>query len=320
VVGLFAGILVRRSGRVPVGSHEVLNVWVLDVALPALAFRAMHGLVFPGSVALVVAAPYLLFAISVAIFLAARRMLRLSREATGTLIATAAMANTSFVGIPMVTAFFGEDDVPVALLVDQLGSFVLLMTVVSVTVTLAARPAGGPDIASESIPEGPSASQRADPPAAAVFHVGRTIRVILTAPAMLALLTGLALRPVDVPSQLDEALASLGATLTPVALFAVGLQLHIEALRAWRRELTLGLVVKLVLAPAAVVGVYLAAGEFDAPAVDVALFEMAMPPMVAGSIMATRAGLATPLPSLLVGVGVPASFLTLPVWSWLLQR
>jgi predicted permease len=144
--------------------------------------------------------------------------------------------------------------------------------------------------------------------------------VVLAAPALLALLTGLALRPVDIPRQLDQALASLGATLTPVALFAVGLQLHIEALRVWWREVALGLAVKLVAAPAVVVGIYFGVGAFGDPSVDVALFETAMPPMVAGSIMASRAGLATPLPSLLVGVGVPVSFLTLPAWSWLLQR
>ena len=254
VVGLVSGILVRRSGRVPAGSHEVLNVWVLDVALPALAFRAMHGLVFPDGVVLVVAAPYVLFGVSTAIFLAAGRLLRLGREVTGALIATAALANTSFVGIPMVTAFFGEQGVPVAVLVDQLGSFLLLMTVVSLTVMLAARPAAEPVWA--ALPGG--------------FGLGRTVRSILLAPAMIALLAGLALRPVELPTDLDSALASLGATLTPVALFAVGLPFHVEALRRWWRHVALGLAVELrSLAPLVVIGGYAAVGAVGDQAVDV---------------------------------------------------
>jgi hypothetical protein len=317
---LVAGIAVRRSGRVPDGSHQVLNVWVLDVALPALVLRAMHDLVFPADVALVVAAPYVLFTVSTTIFLAAGRLLRLGREVTGALIATAALANTSFVGIPMLTAFFGEADIPVALLVDQLGSFLLLMTVISLTVVIAARSAPVPGPVPGPVPTSAGVGS-VDPPAAVPgFQLGRTARSILLAPAMIALLAGLASRPVELPADLDAALATLGATLTPVALFAVGLQLHVDALRAWWRHVMLGLAVKLVVAPAAVAGIYFGVGAFGSRAVDVALFEIAMPPMVAGSIMATRAGLAAPLPSLLVGVGVPASLLTLPVWSWLLQR
>lgn len=293
LVGLAAGIAVRRGGRIGPDAQHVVTFWVLNVALPALALRVMHEVVFPSNLLAVVAVPYLLFAITTALYLALARPFGLTRQTIAALIATTAVANTSFVGIPMVTAFFGADAVPVAVLVDQFGSFLLLNTVVMTMVAAA----GHATVARREI-----------------------ARRMLVAPPLLALLAGLALRPVGFPDWLEAALTHLGDTLTPLALFAIGMQLQVRAIRQWRRELALGLVVKLLVGPALVIGCYALAGSLGDPAIQVALFEAAMPPMVAGALMASRHDLATPLPSLLVGVGVPLSLLTLAGWSALLQR
>ncbi|KPM54950.1 transporter [Frankia sp. CcI49] len=287
-VGLVAGAAVAHTGHLGGDAAHTLNIWLLDIALPALTLHVLHDVQIPSNIVLVVAAPYALCATTMVIYLVAARVLGLSREVVAALIAATAVANTSFVGIPMVTAFFGESWVPVALLTDQLGSYLLLNTVVLVVVTAAAGATAAPLAVA---------------------------RATLTRPSMLALVLALALRPVEYPAWLDEALASIGATLTPLALFSVGLQLRVNAVRRWWRELVLGLTVKLAVAPAAVLGLYVATGVFTDPDVKVALFEIAMPPMVAGAILADRHGLARPLPSLLVGVGVPLSVATLAIWS-----
>jgi len=88
----------------------------------------------------------------------------------------------------------------------------------------------------------------------------------------------------------------------------------------WERELTVGLAVKLLVAPALVIGGYALFGSLDDRAIQVALFEATMPPMVAGALMASRRDLATPLPSMLVGLGVPLSIVTCAAWSFVLHR
>ena len=288
LVGLAGGIVIRRRGGLAADAPRVINLWVLDIALPALTLHVLHGVDFPSNVGLVLLAPYLLFAVTAALHLAAGRLLRLSREVVAVLVATTAVANTSFVGIPMVTAFFGAQWVPVALLVDQLGSYLLLNTVVLTAVTAVA-------------------GARPQPRAVA--------RQVLATPALVALVAALLLRPVTFPQWLDEALAALGATLTPLALFSIGLQLRLGAARQWRTALVLGLAVKLAVAPLLVVGGYALLGALDDPAVRVAVFETAMPPMVAGAIIASRHNLAPGLPSMLVGLGVPLSLVTLAIWS-----
>lgn len=294
LVGLAAGIVFRRVGKTGADAQNAVTSWVLNIALPALALRVMHEVHFPGSIVAVIAVPYLLFVVSFAIYLALARPLRLGREALCALVATTAVANTSFVGIPMVTAFFGAGDVPIAVLLDQLGSFVLLNTVVTALVAFAAADGGR-------------------------VAAGEIARRILTTPALLALAAGLALRPVGYPDWLTEVLTQLGDTLTPLALFAIGLQLEFGAARQWRRELVVGLVVKLLVAPALIIAGYALFGAFDDHALRVALFEATMPPMVAAALMAARHDLATPLPSMLVGVGVPLSILTCAGWSFLLH-
>jgi predicted permease len=295
LVGLASGAAFRRTGTIGADAHRAVGFWALNIALPALALRVMHDVAFPRSILTVVAVPYLLFAATCAIYLVLARPLRMSREVVIALVATSACANTSFVGIPMVTAFFGASQVPIAVLVDQLGSSVLLSTALTTLVATAG--------------EGDS---RVEP-----WQIARRI---LTSPPLLALLGGLALRPVDYPHWLIDVLTQLGNTLTPLALFGIGLQLEIGAARQWRRELAVGLVVKLLVAPGLIIAGYALFGALNDRAIQVALFEATMPPMVAGALMASRRDLATPLPSMMVGLGVPLSIATCACWSFVLHR
>jgi hypothetical protein len=52
----------------------------------------------------------------------------------------------------------------------------------------------------------------------------------------------------------------------------------------------------------------------------VTLFEAAMGPQIGGAIVAVQHGLNPPLVSLMVGLGISLSFLTLPLWSYALHH
>jgi predicted permease len=52
----------------------------------------------------------------------------------------------------------------------------------------------------------------------------------------------------------------------------------------------------------------------------VTLFEAAMGPQIGGAIVAIQHDLNPPLVSLMVGVGITLSFITLPLWSQLLHQ
>jgi malate permease and related proteins len=51
----------------------------------------------------------------------------------------------------------------------------------------------------------------------------------------------------------------------------------------------------------------------------VTIFEAAMAPQIGASIVALEQKLDPPLITLMVGIGIPLSFLTLPLWWYVLQ-
>ena len=51
----------------------------------------------------------------------------------------------------------------------------------------------------------------------------------------------------------------------------------------------------------------------------VTLIESAMPPMIGAGIVAAQARLDSELVSLMIGIGIPLAFVTVPAWNWLFK-
>ena len=281
------GMVLRRTGRLPEATPAALNGFIVHVSLPALTLHHLRHLQFDASVAAPLAMAWLLFAAGVAFFFAAQRLFRWSSATTGALILTGALGNTSFVGVPMIECFFGREHVGLGILIDQLGTYVVLSTVgLLVAATLSAG-----ELTARAV------AQR-----------------IFTFPPFLAVLAALALAPVALPQWIDGLFLRLGDTLAPLALLSVGFQLRFTAVRSRWQPLVAGLGFKLVAGPLAVLAVFAAFADLDSPAMQVAVFEAAMAPMIGGAIVAAQHKLDPELTTLMVGIGIPLSFLTLPAW------
>jgi hypothetical protein len=124
--------------------------------------------------------------------------------------------------------------------------------------------------------------------------------------------------PFEYPIWLDDLLKRLGATLVPIALVSVGYQLQLSHVRGKAYALTVGLVFKLVVGPALILLLFTGLLRSDWQVLSVTVFEAAMGPMIGASIVAMDHELDPPLVTLMVGVGIPLSFLTLPMWWHLL--
>jgi predicted permease len=263
-----------------------LTLYVLHVALPAMALVEMHrALAFSlwG-----VASVWLVFVVAAAFFSFVGRIVGWDRATVGCLVLTAGLSNTSFVGFPLLEVFVGPEALPFAVPLDQLGSFLLVCTLAPLVGSWARG----------------AASDLSDPLA--------LLRRVARFPALWALIAAVLLRDVAWPDVLESALGRIAATLSPVALVAVGAQLRWPPPTA-TRPLAVGLVYKLALAPLLVWGWMRWAGESGLGA-RVAVLEAAMAPMVTGAVLAQTYGLRPDLAGALLGVGVPLSALT--VWGW----
>jgi malate permease and related proteins len=187
----------------------------------------------------------------------------------------------------MIEAFYGANGMPTGILIDQLGTYLVLSTVGIVLICLYAE----------------GAVTRSE-----------IVKRIVTFPPLIALVIAVALLPVSYPPLLSSVLARLGGTLAPLALVSVGLQLHPGELAGKRELLAMGLGFKLIVAPLLILVLYAGLIGLRGRTTEVTLFEAAMPPQIGGSIVAIQYGLDARLISLMVGIGTVAAFLTLPAW------
>src|ERR1700738_2954809 len=125
---LLLGIVLRRSGRLPNNAAASLNGFVVHISLPALTLSYVHGLKLDTSLILPALMAWVLFAIGCGFFWLAGRVLGLSRATTGGLMLTGGLANTSFIGLPMIETFYGPQFLGLGILIDQLGSYFVLCT------------------------------------------------------------------------------------------------------------------------------------------------------------------------------------------------
>jgi len=288
---LIAGLLLRRFGRVPEGAHITLNTVIIYLALPAVTLHTLHSFQFDSSQLWPVLMPWLLFGIGAVTFWLVGRWLGLGRTSIGALTLVGGLGNTSFVGLPMIESLQGRDGLALGLLIDQLGSYLVLSTVGVFVAALYA----------------------ADKPSSLAATAAKIARF----PPFIALTLALLTRSIPLPAEVDSVLMRIADTLAPLALISVGLQLRFDAIRQKAALLGLGLGYKLLMCPAFVVAIlWLCDADIDMTT-HVSVIEAAMPPMIGAGIVAAQANLDTPLVSTMIGVGIPLGLSTAVCWHWL---
>lgn len=289
---LLIGMSLRRIPDFPEETGNVLNKFVIYISLPALVLLKIPELVFSRNLLVPALMPWGMVLFSCIIILILSSLFKWRRDTTGCLLLLIPLGNTSFLGIPMVKSFFGENAIPYALLYDQLGSFLALSTYGSLILALYGTGNNKPT----------------------VTHV---IRKIVLFPPFIALILAFILRVFPYPPVVVNLLEILSSTLVPLVMIAVGFQLKLRLSREVTSQLCIGLTVKLIMAPLAALLFCKIAG-LEGEAVQVSIFEAGMPPMVSAGALAILANLNPVLTAALVGIGIVLSFATLPVLYQLL--
>lgn len=282
------GMLLRRSGRFPDNAHVVLNGFVIHVSLPALTLLYVHELRIDVALLFPIAMAWVVFAAGFAFFKLVGRIWALPGGTIGALTLTASLGNTSFIGLPMIETFYGPQGLALGILIDQMGTYMVLSTLGILVAALHGQGAG--------------LSYRA------------VARKVLTFAPFIAFLAALLLIPVHYPSWAEGLLRRLGTTLVPLALVSVGYQIQWSAVRGKLGELVAGLGFKLVVAPALIALLFAGLLGARGETIQITIFEAAMAPQIGAAIVAVDHELDPPLVTLMVGIGIPISFLTLPLW------
>ncbi|WP_373520561.1 AEC family transporter [Aquiflexum sp.] len=293
VIFLCLGIVFQRFRFLPDNLAHNLNRYLIYVVLPALALLYLPKIELVPELALPVASAWISFGLSWLIFGILGKKLKWGNSITGCLVITSGLANTSFVGFPIVQALYGDEGVKVALLIDQAGSFIIVSSIAVIV--------------------------------ASIYSVEKKrkrdiTKKILTFPPFLFFLIAIAMNisGFEISGNMETLLRMIAATLTPVALTAVGLQVKISPDAYKSKFLWFGLGYKLLFIPLTILILFKFIFKLDGLMLQVSVIEAAMAPMITGSIIAITHHLEPKLASLMVGVGIPLSFLTIGIWYFIL--
>lgn len=292
---LLVGVMLQKVPQFPKNAYQSLNQFVIFVSLPALALYYIPKIAISLALLYPLGIAWLGFGLSFLFFYSIGTYLKWSKKLIGCLILTGGLGNTSFVGFPIIEALYGAEGLKTAIIVDQPGSFVVVTTLgILVASSFSRGNLSGSEI----------------------------VMRILKFPPFIAFVVAIIANLVsfDFPNTFQSAFLRIGNTVTPVALVAVGLQLKIDVKSKHWSFLTLGLFFKLILMPAFFFFLYRIILGGKSLEIDVSILESAMAPMITGAILASNYGLKPKLSSMMLGIGIPLSLITLGIWYWILNH
>jgi len=291
-IAIAIGILFRKYKNLPKDSHRVVNLWIVNVALPAIALRYIPKMKWNWDLMLIIATPLIIFFGALLIIIIASKFRDIPLKSKAAILLTVGFSNMSFLGYPITQAYYGEKGLQLAILCDQT-SFIVVSSLGILTATYATQQKGN-------------------------FDIKDLLKKVFTFPPTIAFILAFTLPYFVNMNSIDPILKSLGATMVPMALFSIGLQLEFKNWQTDKLLLNLALFYKLIIAPLLVLAISWLF-VIEKLYVQVSVIESAMAPMVVGTIIATEFGLNPKLSNNILSFGIPLSLGTTFLWYLVLN-
>ena len=292
VIGTFLlGWLLSSLRPVPPVIIATADKYVLRLALPALILAKLSTVELNADLALPIAIAWTLIVGAAVVIIVCGRIFSVDQKIIGAVLLVAVLGNTSFLGLEMVHSLLGAEHMPSAIAFDQLGTFLGLSL-------------WGSYVASRY-----GAGESGWRPL-----VRRLSRFV----PFLAVLASVPLRMVDLPDIGYDMLNTIGRTVAPVAMGALGLRFTLRISSRVAVPALLGLVLKMLVMPGAVYVVATIAGSTHDLAWSTSIMQAAAPPMVTAGVVAVSAGLSEELVAFMVGIGTLVAFVSIPLLSLIL--
>lgn len=286
LLAIVIGYGLNRLRIFPEEAAAILNKFVIFISLPAMILLQIPKLSFSMDIVIPVLIAWIVMTMTALLTLFISKMFHFTKEVTGALMLVAVLSNTSFLGIPIISAYLGTDTLPFILVYDQIGTFLALSTY-------------GIFVASYYSNKSQINFQ--------IMAVK-----VLTFPPFVSLIIALCFIGTPFPDVISNVLSTVANTIVPIALVAVGLQLQLKLPSHEIKPFGIALFIKLIIAPM-IAMVIVAIEDWENLAASVSIMEAGMAPMITAGAMASLSGLAPRLSSAIVGYGILISFFTTAV-------
>ena len=286
---LFLGYLFRYLKLIKKGGHLAINTWIIYVGLPAIALKYIPQIEWSFDYIYTAILPFISFGISYLFFTLFNHWFCFSKRTLYTLIIVSGLANTSFIGFPLVSTYYGEEYLKVAIVSDQVTFFTLSLFGVLIA-------AGSRNLFSNDKEKYTYIFKR-----------------IISFPPLIACVIALIFHNYLEVEILNNVFTSFAATVSPMALFSIGIQLNFKRISHELTALYAGLALKLIIIPVVAIALLTILG-LKGNFFRVSAFEMAMPCLVASSIVVDKFGLNVKFANTLIGISIIVGVIL--SWFW----
>jgi predicted permease len=211
------------------------------------------------------------------------KLFKLDKITLATFVIIATFGNTSFIGFSYIDSFYGQDYVVYALIYDLFGSFLLLVSLGMIIINW-------------------GSSQH-------VNFKGIVKSVIFFPPIVMFFLTVI-IKFVPVPTFLLNTSETIGNTLVPIAMIAIGMKLELKNIFYKIKLVSVAIIIKMLVVPVIVLIAFSIFYNLEDTWSKTTILEAAMPPMTMAVVLAIKGGLDEKLAINALVIGVLLSLLS----------
>lgn len=263
-------------------SKELVD-FVIYFSLPAMVFVKIYPLTLDLKVLNLICMFNTIILVNLALTWGVGKILNLDKKTLATFMIVATFGNTSFIGFSYIDAFYGQDYVVYALIYDLFGSFLL---VVSLGVFIINWGSG------QSV------------------KIKTIFKSVLLFPPIIMFFITVFAKFITVPNFMMNTAQTIGATLVPLAMIAIGMKLEIKNIFYKFKITSLALSIKMIIMPIIVMLCFSIFYTLDDTWSKATILEVAMPPMTTAVILAIKGGLDERLAINALVIGVIISLAT----------
>lgn len=269
-------------------NSKQLIEFIIYFSLPAIVFSKIYPLHLDERILglIIMFMCFILFNLVLAYFIG--KLMKLERLLLATFMIMATFGNTSFIGFSYIDAFYGQDYIVYGLIYDLFGSFLLLVSLGMFIITW-------------------GSGRRND--------TKSILKSALLFPPSLMFLITVFLKNFEIPNFVLLTSETLGSTLVPIAMIAIGMKLELKHIFVKFHIVSMAMILKMVIVPIIVLLGFQLFYGIDETWVKVTIIEVAMPPMTMATVLAIKGGLDEKVAINSLVLGVLLSLVTITMYT-----
>jgi len=126
-VCIIVGYLVQNFTKLPRDAYKGVNAWIINIALPAVSFKYLPHIQWSKALILPALMPLIVWFCAWIYISSYASINKIDKKTKAGLQLVTGLCNTSFVGFPLIIAYFGAEQLSIGVICDQV-TFTLLST------------------------------------------------------------------------------------------------------------------------------------------------------------------------------------------------